>query len=356
MDTAIDIPKRKKKNRPQRIPRWFMASFVFLLFLNLFQFTFSVRYQFYHLIKRIESDIFEPMELRRGLSNQEIVVQSDRDGKHDVYLVKFNGNGSNYEMTNLTADLDGESLHPVWSPDGQWIAFTYRTGGEIYEIGGLSLTDTVYIMRADGSEKSKIAQGASPSWSEDSKTVYFTRLRSVDTLHWGDIIGYHLDSGEETTVMDIESCNCYLAVYATNIFSNWQQHGDTALFQVQSGNWYPAVYSKNLTTGNVFHLAGDYSNAASDPAWSAYGIGTFGQTFHRSWISRANDGSLVVPGGSPTWSPDAQYLMYDALLSGEGIGNYGLIMLKSGAHSIEPRVIMKEEGVNISQPSWRPGN
>jgi TolB protein len=73
----------------------------------------------------------------------------------DIYVMQADGSN----QTRLTDD-PADDRDPVWSPDGQWIAF-------------ISLRDGVselYVMRADGSAQTRLTDDAEtetgrPAWS-----------------------------------------------------------------------------------------------------------------------------------------------------------------------------------------------
>ena len=69
--------------------------------------------------------------------------------------------------TNLIKKTGLASISPDWSPDGDWIAFHDRTGGN----------SEVYIIRPDGSDLRNLTNSPSvdigPSWSPDGKRLAF---------------------------------------------------------------------------------------------------------------------------------------------------------------------------------------
>lgn len=88
-----------------------------------------------------------------------------------VYVVNLDGS----HLTQLTRSHDGiDYAGPVWSPDGNTIAYEFITP-ENWDI---------YTMHSDGSDQINItnhpAWDHSPSWSTDGRTIYFVSDRSGD--------------------------------------------------------------------------------------------------------------------------------------------------------------------------------
>ena len=84
------------------------------------------------------------------------------DGQYALYVAGTDGCGVQ-KLTSSIASL------PSWSPDGQWIAFDTSGGGEIWKV------------RPNGSGLTRIAQGRggaedmSPVWSPDGNNIAFVR-------------------------------------------------------------------------------------------------------------------------------------------------------------------------------------
>jgi Tol biopolymer transport system component len=84
------------------------------------------------------------------------------DPNYDVFVVSRNGTG----LRRLT-DWPGEDGWPAWSPDGRSIAFT--TTHEVR-----SGQFDIWVMRADGSRKRRVAPGSFPVWSPDGRFLMFS--------------------------------------------------------------------------------------------------------------------------------------------------------------------------------------
>lgn len=86
-----------------------------------------------------------------------IAFVSDRDGNSEIYVMNADGT----DLTRLT-DTPGAEREPVWSPDGQRIAFIY---GDIY------------VMNADGTDRTQITNTSlgkeDIAWSPDGQRIVF---------------------------------------------------------------------------------------------------------------------------------------------------------------------------------------
>ncbi len=94
------------------------------------------------------------------VSNGKIAFTRLTDANDDIYVI----DGEGAHETRLTHTPRLSEQNPVWSPDGQKIAFT------------TSLADSsLYVMNADGTNKTQLAAHVSwsPSWSPDGGKIAF---------------------------------------------------------------------------------------------------------------------------------------------------------------------------------------
>lgn len=97
-----------------------------------------------------------------SLSGDKIVFASYRGSSSDIYVMDVDGSDER-RLTNGP----GEDFEPVWSFDGERIAFTRQ-----FVSGSLARPFT-YIMNADGSNPRRVAAGIHPSWSPDGRRIAF---------------------------------------------------------------------------------------------------------------------------------------------------------------------------------------
>jgi Tol biopolymer transport system component len=105
-----------------------------------------------------------------------IAFVSSRDGNRQIYVMNADGSGQT-RLTNHPAQY--EDL--AWSPDGQRLAFTTRTG-----VGSLSEISEISIMNADGSNLTDLTDHSfcsscdhSPAWSPDGQQIAFLRASEI---------------------------------------------------------------------------------------------------------------------------------------------------------------------------------
>ena len=91
----------------------------------------------------------------------------------EIYVINADGSG----QRNLTREWGLDDILPVWSPDGQKIAFASKRDGN-WE---------VYVMNADGSGKRNLTRNAANDylyyanpWSPDGRKLVFGRDRNGD--------------------------------------------------------------------------------------------------------------------------------------------------------------------------------
>ena len=102
-----------------------------------------------------------------------IVFESDRSGSPQLYIMNENGsqmacpNGGSDTACRITFG-EGRYNEPIWSPRGDWIAFTNQAGGR-WSIG---------VVRPDGTGERRLTesfQDEAPSWSPNGRVIVFSR-------------------------------------------------------------------------------------------------------------------------------------------------------------------------------------
>ena len=80
-------------------------------------------------------------------------------GEGVIYVVNLGAS----DLTNLTIDSGlGDGSHASWSPDGSKIVFESRSH--------------IYVMNADGSNRTDLGEGMRPAWSPDGSKIAFGEL------------------------------------------------------------------------------------------------------------------------------------------------------------------------------------
>jgi TolB protein len=104
---------------------------------------------------------------------QHIVFQSDRGGSPQLYVMRADRRpmdcpGAGQDMVCRLSFGEGRYNTPVWSPRGDWIAFTKQQQGRFY----------IGVMREDGAGERLLTEAyldEGPTWSPNGRVIAFFR-------------------------------------------------------------------------------------------------------------------------------------------------------------------------------------
>jgi TolB protein len=134
---------------------------------------------------------------RTALTNDRNLINTSPSFSSDGSKILFNSNLGGGKSQIYSMDSDGSNVTqisigegsyrtPVFSPDGEWIAFTKILLGKFY----------IGVMKTDGTDEKLLTnslQEESPSWAPNSQTVIFNREDAAghNKLYMVDISGYN---------------------------------------------------------------------------------------------------------------------------------------------------------------------
>lgn len=109
------------------------------------------------------------------------VTRYDLEGDRSLtslYLIPTDGGRGTRQLTSG----EGNDISPVWSPDGQWIAFVSRRPGDT--------ASQIYVIPPDGGEARRLTStptgASSPKWFPDSGRIAFISAVWPDARSWDD--------------------------------------------------------------------------------------------------------------------------------------------------------------------------
>jgi len=242
-----------------------------------------------------------------------IAFDSVCEGSSDIFVMKGDGT----QLVNVTHSLGTGEGGASWSPDGQWIAFARGPFPPVLE-----LTE-IYIMRADGSEATRLTQNAAPdygpAWSPDGQWIAFVSFRDGDY----EIYKMRVDGSEVTRLTSNE---------VEDWGPSWSPDGHWIAFE-SDPEFNSDIYKMRADGSELTRLTQDEADDSS-PSWSPDG--------QRIAFTSRRDGNAEIyvmnaDGSRPTrvtespddelgpaWSPDGNWIAFTYLywIPGdiEGIG------------------------------------
>ena len=188
-----------------------------------------------------------------------LVYQSRTAGQWDVYAQRVGGRNP----VNVTADSMDDDTQPVFSPDGERIAFrSEREGGGIF------------VMGATGEDVKRLTDfGYNPAWSPDGSEIvvttgWFLRPEDAGTSSSGQLFRVNIMTGGRRLI--------------TGKIDNpkqphWSPHGDRVAYWQNTGGGQRDIWT-------VASSGGDPVSVTNDP-----------------WVD-----------WNPVWSPDGRYLYFSS--------------------------------------------
>jgi TolB protein len=173
----------------------------------------------------------------------QIAFSSSRSGSSQIWIASAGG-GSLRRITSS----QGPNVSPTWNP---------RTGGQLAWVNGHTGLPQIYIMDQDGSGVQRMTDGGyavSPSWSPNGQFLAFS---------WNRKYGPGVPGGRDIYVMDIASKRWLQLTHGSgsNDFPSWSPDGRHIVFERGAQIW--TMLADGTEQRQLTHSGGNFM-----PNWS----------------------------------------------------------------------------------------
>ncbi len=266
-----------------------------------------------------------------------IAFTASEGGRRDVWLIRPDGTGE----FNLTGGLTNSFAEaPVWSPDGELIAFDGVPGSDV-------LRDVYLVTVSADPEQRQLTTlpgfDCYPSFSPDGELiVYMSEREKNRDLYIMDMQGNDIRQLTDEAAYDYEP--------------TWSPDGERIVF-VSRRDGNSEIYVMDADGSHVVRLTED-TKLDWRPVWSPDGEWIAFESWrsgHGDIYIMRSDGSDLrqlttspAEDGNPTFSPDGRFIVFHS----QRTGNYQLFILE--VEDPENQLHLETGSVRSLLPAWSP--
>lgn len=278
-----------------------------------------------------------------GSSGRPIVYISEPDGNPDIYTVDVDSG----EVNALKRGPHSE-LGPVWSPDGERIAFVTDASGS-RDVKVVSVEGQRGTLPLPPEGHGTGSNEGVPRWNPDGDRVAYVS----DVEGQADIYVSDLEGGGATRVTSGEG---------RELLGDWSPDGQWLVFSRQGNDGVEGIWLRNPGGVNLLQLT---DGSDSDPVWSSDGdaIAFVRDDFGNRdiYLLRPEDGddwrskvleerwqNSAEEDHSPAWAPDGDTLAFVTTRD----GNAEIYVAQAGEDAPPQRLTINE--ADDTDPVWSP--